>query len=264
MKTENANNKSSKILSLMTVVIGIDAVAVVGAAVSQQFLQTNNSWLLLVALFVSFIAAMKWALGNKMSTTFGNVIAVSSALFYDPTIAVAMVAINHMIVSGSLKNGFRKPLFKVSSGAVAMNAAIHTALAVVPSFGDRTVAMSTTDMVLATAISTSVYFTLSTALVAAYQAIGTQGSFFAAVKEMVSMQFKYSDGRQQQRRRLGEILIARGLITDNDLSKALETQRRSTSAPKRVGEILVEMGLIEERHVMAALGESFSPAFSAI
>ncbi|HJQ70256.1 MAG TPA: hypothetical protein VKA70_14865 [Blastocatellia bacterium] len=263
MNTENANKKSSTILSLMTLVVAIDAVAVFGAAVSQQFLQANNSWLLMVALFISFISAMKWALGEKMTPAAGDVIALSAALFYDPTIAVAMAAINHAIVSGNLKSGFRKPLFKVSSGAVSMNAAVYSALAVVPSFGDRTVAMTTSDMVLATAISGAVYFALSTALVAAYHAIGTQGSFFAAVKQMVAMHFKHSDGRQQ-RRRLGEILIARGLITDNDLSKALETQQRSTSSRKRVGEILVEMGLVEERHVMAALGESFSPAFSAI
>ncbi len=264
MKQENANKKSSTILNLMTLVIAIDAVAVIGAALSQQFLQTNNSWLLMVALFVTFLAGLKWALGDKMSPAVGDVIAFSSALFYEPSIAVVLVAINRVIVSGNLKSGYREPLFKVSSGAVAMNAAVYSALAIFPSFGDRTVAMLTSDMVLSTALSTAIYFTLSTALMAAYQAIGNQGSFFVAVKEMVSAQFKYSDSRQNQKRRLGEILIARGLITDNDLSKALETQRRSTNSTKRVGEILVEMGIIEERHVMAALGESFSPAFSAI
>jgi hypothetical protein len=244
----------------MTLVIAIDAVAVFGAAVSQQVIQTNNSWLHLVALFVTFLGALKWALGEKMSPAIGDVIAFSSALFYDPTIAVVMVVINRVVVSGNLKSGYLKPLFKVTSGAVSMNAGIFSALAVFPSFGDRSVAMTTSEMVMSIALSMAVYFAFSTALMAAYQAISTQGSFFVAVKEMVSMQFKHSDGRQNQKRRLGEILIARGLITDNDLSKALETQRRSTNSKKRVGEILVEMGLIEEQHVMAALSSAFSAA----
>jgi hypothetical protein len=260
MNNENANKKSSTILSLMTLVIAIDAVAVFGAAVSQQVIQTNNSWLYLVALFVTFLGALKWALGEKMSPAVGDVIAFSSALFYDPTIAVVMVVINRVVVSGNLKSGFLKPLFKVTSGAVSMNAGIFSALAVFPSFGDRSVAMTTSEMVMSIALSMAVYFALSTGLSAAYEAIVNQGSFFVAVKEMVSMQFKHSDGRQNQKRRLGEILIARGLITDNDLSKALEAQRRSTNSRKRVGEILVEMGLIEEQHVMAALSSAFSAA----
>lgn len=258
MNNENANKKSSTILSLMTLVIAIDAIAVFGAALSQQFLQTNNSWLLMVALFVTFLGGLKWALGEKMSPAIGDLIAFSSALFYDPTIAVVMVAINRVVVSGNLKSGYRKPLFKVSSGAVSMNAAVFSALAVFPSYGDRAVGMSTSEMILSTALATAIYFALSTGLTAAYQAIAIQGSFFVAVKEIVSTQFKYSDGRQNQKLRLGEILIARGLITDNDLSKALETQRRSAHSSKRVGEILVEMGLIEERHVMAALSTAFS------
>lgn len=256
MNNENANKKSSTILSLMTLVVAIDAVVVFGAAASQQFLQTNNSWLLMVALFVTFLGGLKWALGERMSPAVGDVIAFSSALFYDPTIAVVMVTINRVIVSGNLKNGFRTPLFKVTSGAVSMNAAVYSALAVFPSYGDTTVAMTTSEMVLSTALATAIYFSLSTALIAAYQAIGNQGSSFAEMKDMVSAQFKL--GRQPQKRRLGEILIARGLITDNDLSKALETQRRSAHSSKRVGEILIEMGLIEERHVMAALSSAFS------
>lgn len=185
MKNENANKKSSKLLSLMTLAIAIDAVVVFGAAVSQQFLQTNNSWLLMVGLYVAFLAGLKWALGEKMSPAVGDVIAFSSALFYEPSIAVAMVVINRVVVSGSLKSGFRKPLFKVSSGAVSMNAAVYSALAISPSFGDRTVSMSTSDMVLATAICMAVYFSISTALMAAYEAMGNQASFFVAVRELL-------------------------------------------------------------------------------
>ena len=175
MNNENANKKSSTILSLMTLVIAIDAVAVFGAAVSQQFIQTNNSWLLMVALFVTFLGGLKWALGEKMSPAVGDVIAFSSALFYDPTIAVVMVVINRVVVSGNLKSGYRKPLFKVTSGAVSMNAGIFSALAVFPSFGDRNVAMSTSEMVMSIALSMAVYFALSTALIAAYQAISNSG-----------------------------------------------------------------------------------------
>jgi hypothetical protein len=184
---------------------------------------------------------------------FGDLVALSSALLFDPSAAIILATINRVVVSGNLKNGYREPLFKVSSAAVAMNAAVYSALAVFPAFGDRTVAMSAPEMISATAVTVAVYIALSSALLAAYEAIGNQRSFFEALKESLPANFNYSDGREHKKPRLGEILIARGLITDNDLSRALETQRKSVRPSKRVGEILVEMGLIEERHVMAAL-----------
>lgn len=64
--------------------------------------------------------------------------------------------------------------------------------------------------------------------------------------------------RQRSKMRTGEILVARRLVTAEQVASALETQRQTGPRSKRVGEILIEMGLIEERHVVEALAEKFS------
>jgi type IV pilus assembly protein PilB len=65
--------------------------------------------------------------------------------------------------------------------------------------------------------------------------------------------------RRQKRKMLtGEILVARGLVTERDVAAALEAQKKNGGRAKRIGEMLVEMGLIEERHVIEALSEKFS------
>src|SRR6266480_1448709 len=56
---------------------------------------------------------------------------------------------------------------------------------------------------------------------------------------------------------ISDILIARRMITEQDVMAARETQRKSAKS-KRIGETLVEMGLIEERHVVEALAEKFN------
>ena len=89
---------------------------------------------------------------ERMSPAVGDVIAFSSTLFYNPTIAVVMVVINRVVISGNLKSGYLRPLFKVTSGAVSMNAGIYSALAVFPSFGDISVALYTSEMVMYTAL----------------------------------------------------------------------------------------------------------------
>jgi len=53
---------------------------------------------------------------------------------------------------------------------------------------------------------------------------------------------------------LGEILIRRGLVRDEDVTKALEAQKAQGGA---VGTILVQMGLITHEQLMEALGEQF-------
>jgi type IV pilus assembly protein PilB len=63
--------------------------------------------------------------------------------------------------------------------------------------------------------------------------------------------------RQKSKLRIGEILVARRLIKEQDVTTALETQRNSGPRPKRIGEILIEMNLIDERHVIEALSEKF-------
>jgi type IV pilus assembly protein PilB len=55
---------------------------------------------------------------------------------------------------------------------------------------------------------------------------------------------------------ISDILIARRLVSENDVVTAREIQRKSGQR-KRIGETLVEMGLIEERHVVEALAEKF-------
>jgi general secretion pathway protein E len=52
--------------------------------------------------------------------------------------------------------------------------------------------------------------------------------------------------------KLGEILIERGLITDEDLDRALELQRERGD---KIGKILVDLGFIAMRDVIAALSE---------
>ena len=64
--------------------------------------------------------------------------------------------------------------------------------------------------------------------------------------------------RSRSRVSISDILIARRLVTDNDVRSAREIQRKSTSKPKRIGETLIEMGLIEERHIIEALAEKFN------
>ncbi|HKG23787.1 MAG TPA: ATPase, T2SS/T4P/T4SS family [Blastocatellia bacterium] len=64
--------------------------------------------------------------------------------------------------------------------------------------------------------------------------------------------------RQKTKMLMGEILVARGLVTASDVAAALDNQRKSGPRARRIGEILIEMGLIEERHVVEALSDKFS------
>ena len=53
--------------------------------------------------------------------------------------------------------------------------------------------------------------------------------------------------------RLGEILIERKLITQEDLDRALELQKERGD---KIGKTLVDMGFIAMRDVLAALGRA--------
>jgi|GEM_PF-2648876 len=64
--------------------------------------------------------------------------------------------------------------------------------------------------------------------------------------------------RSRSRVSISDILIARRLVTDDDVRAAREIQRKSSSKARRIGETLVEMGLIEERHIVEALAEKFN------
>lgn len=61
----------------------------------------------------------------------------------------------------------------------------------------------------------------------------------------------------RRHRSIGEILIARRLVTERDVASAREIQIKSAPRSKRLGETLIEMGLIEERHVIEALADKF-------
>ncbi|HKA21034.1 MAG TPA: ATPase, T2SS/T4P/T4SS family [Blastocatellia bacterium] len=63
--------------------------------------------------------------------------------------------------------------------------------------------------------------------------------------------------RHRTRLSIGDILLSRHLITENDVKAAREIQRKSAPRSRRIGETLVEMGLIEERHIIEALAEKF-------
>lgn len=52
--------------------------------------------------------------------------------------------------------------------------------------------------------------------------------------------------------RLGEILIERGLITEEQLQEALEQQKQSREL---IGQVLIKLGYVHERDVLEALGE---------
>ncbi|MCK5178757.1 MAG: type II secretion system protein GspE, partial [Candidatus Omnitrophica bacterium] len=54
-----------------------------------------------------------------------------------------------------------------------------------------------------------------------------------------------------QHLKIGEILIQQGLITENQLNKAIEHQRTEKG---RLGEILIKLGIITEENMTAALG----------
>lgn len=64
--------------------------------------------------------------------------------------------------------------------------------------------------------------------------------------------------RQRAKQRVGEILVARRIIKEEDVQAALDIQRKSAPRAKRIGEILIEMNLVEERHIAEALAEKFS------
>jgi cellulose synthase/poly-beta-1,6-N-acetylglucosamine synthase-like glycosyltransferase len=54
--------------------------------------------------------------------------------------------------------------------------------------------------------------------------------------------------------RLGDLIVARGIATDEEVAAALEEQRRTGS---RVGEVLVHNGIISEGELVAILAEQF-------
>lgn len=66
--------------------------------------------------------------------------------------------------------------------------------------------------------------------------------------------FRQGADRVEPRKRLGEILIEAGIITEKTLERALERQK---TVKKRLGMILEEMGVISEEELADALAKQF-------
>ncbi len=60
--------------------------------------------------------------------------------------------------------------------------------------------------------------------------------------------------------KLGELLIQRGLISEEQLQKAIAIQRQERG---RIGEILIKLGFITEEGIVAALGEQLSLPYAS-
>lgn len=58
--------------------------------------------------------------------------------------------------------------------------------------------------------------------------------------------------------KLGKILLAQGLITEENLAKALEAQEKRGFKQKQIGSFLTEMGYVSEENVLQAVGVQFN------
>jgi type IV pilus assembly protein PilB len=57
------------------------------------------------------------------------------------------------------------------------------------------------------------------------------------------------------RRRLGDVLVDAGVVTDDELTAALDAQRSVIGARRRIGHVLVDLGLATERQIAVAVAE---------
>lgn len=64
------------------------------------------------------------------------------------------------------------------------------------------------------------------------------------------MGIQFSEQRGRKKKRLGDILISEGVISEEELEKALEQQR---VLGKKLGAVLVEMNITTEDDIVNAL-----------
>lgn len=64
-----------------------------------------------------------------------------------------------------------------------------------------------------------------------------------------------SSSSEPTRRRLGDVLMARGVLSEGALHDALAAQRNPSGPRKRLGQLLVDMGVVTERQVAEAMGD---------
>lgn len=58
-----------------------------------------------------------------------------------------------------------------------------------------------------------------------------------------------------ERLRLGDVLLAAGIVTDSELDRALEAQRSIIGSRRRLGHVLVDLGFTTERQIADALAD---------
>lgn len=66
---------------------------------------------------------------------------------------------------------------------------------------------------------------------------------------------------RKSRLKLGELLIKEGLITEEQLQKAIQVQKREG---KRIGEILIKLGLITEKDIVVTLGKQLNIPYASL
>ena len=71
------------------------------------------------------------------------------------------------------------------------------------------------------------------------------------------------DTTARTRLQIGDLLVERGVITEEQLGQALQEQR-DRGHTKLLGEVLVDLGFVDESTVMAALAESYGVPFARV
>jgi len=61
-----------------------------------------------------------------------------------------------------------------------------------------------------------------------------------------------------ERPRLGDVLVDAGVVTDDELTAALDAQRSVIGARRRIGHVLVDLGLATERQIAVAVAEQLN------
>lgn len=84
------------------------------------------------------------------------------------------------------------------------------------------------------------------------------GNYFTIIDSSSSSKFPPSSEDDAPRKRLGDMLIEAGLITEEQLSQVLELQKESG---KRIGKILIARGLVKEAELLPVMSEHLNVPF---
>ena len=64
--------------------------------------------------------------------------------------------------------------------------------------------------------------------------------------------------------RVGDLLVDKGLVDQDQIGEALAYQKKQTGAKKLLGEVLVELGFVTEEQVMAALADAYGVPYAKV